>query len=152
MACSADRMLKQFTFALWLLILWAAFFVLPAAQDSKTQKAFAGTWEGKFKGKVFCVLKLETGPSISGTFSPGRISVDNDGDITEAEPSDSTSSRSSLPILHPKLENSKLSFEWKEDDDQEVSRFEMKLTGQAEAELQVVGINNPIKPIHLHRK
>ena len=150
MACYADRMLKQLMFSLWLFILCATFCVLPAGQDSKGQKAFAGTWEGKFKGKVFCVLKLETDPSISGTFSPGRISVDNDGEITEAEPS--TPPGSSFPILHPKLQNSQLSFEWKEDDDQEVLRFEMKLTGQAEAELHLVGIDNPIQPIHLHRK
>ncbi|HKX00097.1 MAG TPA: hypothetical protein VJN43_20315 [Bryobacteraceae bacterium] len=143
-------MLKQFLFVLWLFILSATFCVLPGGQDSQAQKAFAGTWEGKFKGKVFCVLELETSAAISGTFSPGRISVDNDGEITEAEPS--TPPGSSFPILHPKLQNSKLSFEWKEDDDQEVLRFEMKLIGQAEAELQFVGVDNPIKPIHLHRK
>jgi hypothetical protein len=136
------------------LSLFGAFLWLPlAAQEGKTQKAFSGTWEGKFKGTVFCVLKLEAGSPISGMLSPGRISVNDDGDITEAEPSNPEPPGKDFPILNPKVEDGKLSFEWKEGEaDNETMKFEMKLTGESEAELRFVGIDNPVKPIHLKKK
>lgn len=125
-----------------------------AAQQGKAQKAFAGAWEGKFKDTVFCLLKLEAGTKISGTMSPGKIAVNDEGDITEAEPSDPPPSGQDLPILDPKLEGNKLSFEWKEGpDDPEPAKFEMTLTSEGEADLRiVVAGDHPIKPIRLKRK
>jgi len=118
----------------------------------QTQKAFAGTREGKFKGAVFCLLKLEAGEKISGTLSPGRISVNEDGDITDAQPSDPEPSGKELPILNPKIEDGKLSFDWKDSDD-ETSKFELKIMGEGEAELRFVGdSDHPIKPIVLRRR
>ncbi len=115
-------------------------------------KAFAGTWEGKFKGAVFCVLKLESGDQISGTLSPGRISVNEEGDITDAQPSDPEPSGKDRPILNPKIEDGKLSFDWKDSDD-ETSKLELKITGEGEAELRfVVDSEHAIKPIVLRRK
>jgi hypothetical protein len=129
----------------------AAFFcaMLPG-QEKTAQQTFAGTWEGKFKGAVFCVLKLEAADKISGTLSPGKITVNDDGDITEAQPSDP--SGKDLPILNPKIEGGNLSFDWKDSDD-DALKFEMKITGEGEAELRLTGANDhPIKPILLRRR
>ncbi len=118
----------------------------------QTQVAFAGTWEGRFKGAVFCVLRLEAGEKISGTLSPGRISVNEDGDITDAQPSDPEPSGKELPILNPKIAGGKLSFDWKDTDD-ETSKFDLKITGEGDAELRLIGESeHPIKPIVLRRK
>ena len=116
------------------------------------QKVFAGTWEGKFKGAVFCVLTLQAGEKISGTLSPGTITVNDDGDITDAQPSDPEPAGKELPILNPKIEDGKLSFDWKDTDD-DTSKFELKITGEGEAELRLIGAgDHPIKPVLLRRR
>ena len=136
---------------LWLaLSIAAGLFAMLSGQQ--TQVAFAGTWEGRFKGAVFCVLRLEAGEKISGTLSPGRISVNEDGDITDAQPSDPEPSGKELPILNPKIAGGKLSFDWKDTDD-ETSKFDLKITGEGDAELRLIGESeHPIKPIVLRRK
>jgi hypothetical protein len=131
-------------------ILGALISLTLAAQEGKTQKAFAGTWEGKFKGTVFWVLKIDTGSKISGTMSPGKVSVNDEGDITDAQPSDSGED---FPILNPKIESNKLSFGWKEgESDDEPLQCEMTLIGDGEADLQVDAGGHTIKPIRLKRK
>jgi len=122
-----------------------------SAQENQAQKAFAGTWEGKFKGTVFCVLTLEAGEKISGTLSPGTITVNDDGDITDGQPSAPEPSGKELPIMNPKIEDGKLSFDWKDSDD-DTSKFELKITGEGEAELRLVGAGDHIKPIVLRRR
>jgi hypothetical protein len=122
-----------------------------SAQDNQAQKAFAGTWEGKFKGAVFCVLKLEAGEKIAGTLSPGQITVNDDGDITDAQQSEPEPSGKELPILNPRIEDGKLSFDWKDTDD-DTSKFELKITGEGEAELRLIGAGDHIKPIVLRRR
>lgn len=141
-------MLNRSKFALALSVI-AGLSAALSGQENQAQKAFAGTWEGKFKGAVFCVLSLEAGEKMSGTLSPGRITVNDDGDITDAQPSDPKLSGKELPILNPKIKDGKLSFDWKDSDD-ETSKFELKITGEGEAELRM--IDYPIKPITLRRK
>ena len=131
--------------------LMAVLFVLVAplsAQDNSAQaNNFAGTWQGSFKGTVFCVLRLNADSGISGTLSPGKIATNEDGDLTEAEPS---SPDATYPILNPKIDGKVLSFEWKEDSGDEVLKLEMNLTGNNEAEMRFVG-EDRIKPIRLQR-
>jgi hypothetical protein len=125
---------------------------LTAARSQENQKVFSGTWEGKFKGAVFCVLTLQAGEKISGTLSPGTITANDDGEITDARPSDPEPSGKELPILNPKIEDGRLSFDWKDTDD-ETSKFELKITGEGEAELRLIGAgDHPIKPITLRRR
>jgi hypothetical protein len=145
--CSTAHMPKRFK--VFATVVAALGWLTLAAQEKKTQEALAGTWEGKFKGTVFCVLKLEAGSKISGTLSPGKIALNDEGEITEAEPSPQD-----FPILNPRVEGSKLRFEWKEGpDDPEPVQFEMKLTGDGESELAILNAgDHPIKPIGLKRK
>ena len=100
------------------------------------------------------MLKLEAGSKLSGTFSPGRVTVNDDGDIIDADPSEPDASGDGFPILNPKAVDAKLSFDWKEGEaDDETLHFEMKLIGNGEAELRFAGAGAPtIKPIRLKRK
>jgi hypothetical protein len=143
-------MLNRSKFVLALLTI-AGLSAMISAQENQTQKAFAGTWEGKFKGAVFCVLKLEPGEKISGTLSPGTITVNDDGDITDAQPSEPEPSGKELPILNPKIGDRKLSFDWKDTDD-DTSKFELKITGEGEAQLRLIEFGDHIKPIILRRR
>lgn len=117
------------------------------AQDNGTPANFPGTWQASFKGVAFCVLKINSGSEVSGTLSPGKISVNDDGDLTEAEPS---TPDGAAPILNAKIDGQTLSFEWKESGDDEAVKFEIKLTGDNEAEMRFIGETH-IKPIHLRR-
>jgi hypothetical protein len=124
-----------------------SFLGIACAQDSTSPPNFAGTWQASFKGAVFCTLKINAGAEISGTLSPGKVTVDDDGDLTEAEPS---SPDGAFPILNPKIDGKTLSFGWKESSDDELLKFEFKLTGESEAELRLINEDN-IKPIRLQR-
>jgi hypothetical protein len=132
-------------------LLWTAF-----AQDNTAPAPFAGTWHGSFKGTVFCVLKINTlyemngratATIISGTLSPGKISVNDDGDLTEAEPS---APDAAAPMLHARIDGKTLSFKWKETGEDEAVKLELRLTGDNQAEMRSVG-ETRIKPIHLRR-
>jgi hypothetical protein len=123
--------------------------LLLAAQDGEGQRKFAGTWEAKLKDKVICTLRLKAGEQISGETEACSISVDANGDLQEpdsTEPSDN----SRLPILNPKLQGDALLFEEKDGD--EVLKFEMKLIGDGRAELRILDVPVPIKPIRFDRK
>ena len=119
-------------------------FVPAAAEQSK----FAGVWEARFKGEVFMILKLEPGDPISGSLSGGNISVNDDGDLTEA-----SGGGKELAISNPKVDGNKLSFAWKEDEE-ETLKFEMRLTGDGEAQLQFMDMpeGHRIKPFPIKRK
>jgi len=117
---------------------------VPAAAQ---QLKFTGVWEAKFKGEVFMILKLQAGDPISGSLSGGHISVNDDGDLTEAN-----GGGEELPISNAKIQGNKLSFESKNDD--ETMKLEMTVTGDGEAQLQFMDLPEglKIKPFPLRRK
>jgi hypothetical protein len=128
-------------------VLSVVLYLLGLGPALAAQTDFAGRWEGSFKGTVFCVLNVQVAEGISGTLSPGRITGNMEGDITEAEPSpDGT-----FPLINPKIDGTTLRFEWKEDDRSETLKFEFKLTGKDEGELRVVK-DQSMKPIRLRRQ
>jgi hypothetical protein len=107
---------------------------------------FAGTWEAKWNGAVFCVLTLVEDAKVTGTIlSPGSIRVNHDGDLIAAEPN---RTGETLPLLNAVINGRALSFEFKPDD--ETERLVFTLTDDGKADLQWVGL--PMKPIHLERK
>jgi hypothetical protein len=74
------------------------------------------------------------------------ISVDSNGDLQEQgsnEPPDEPS-----PLLNPKIQGDILTFENKDDD---VVKFEMKLTGEGQAELRILEAPVRVKPIPFKR-
>jgi hypothetical protein len=119
-----------------------------AAQDADAQKKFAGAWEAKFKDKVICTIVLKAGDQISGETDACNINIDANGDLQEPEASDSD--KSPEPILNAKLQGDTLTFEQKDGDD--MLKFAMKLVGDGQAELRILGTPVAIKPIHFVKK
>jgi len=136
--------MRRFLFALPLLL---ACLTL-AGQDTDAQKKFAGTWEAKFKDKVICTIRLKAGDQISGETDACSINVDANGDLQEPESTEQPDTPS--PMLNAKLRGDTLSFEQKDGDD--VLKFEMKLTGDGQAELRILDAPVPVKPIHFAKK
>lgn len=101
-------------------------------QNTPAQK-FTGTWEARFNGAVFCVLKIQSADKLTGSMTGVDIGVDNDGNLTSAQPRDEE-----FPILKPSLENDSLTFEWTDDTDEPPLKFEMKLAGKQDAQLRFV--------------
>jgi len=75
------------------------------------------------------------------------ISVDRNGDLQESDSAEHPDKPS--PMLKPKLEGDLLTFESKDDD--EVLKFEMKLTGDGQAELRILDAPVAIKPIRFKK-
>ena len=120
--------------------------VLWSQDDAADQKRFAGIWQAKFNGNVFLTLHLEAGTKLSGTVSTGRITVDKDGELTEAEPSPEGKESD---IMNARPQADRLTFEI--EDKGEVTKFEMRITAAGKAELRFVGQPVKIKPITLTR-
>jgi hypothetical protein len=116
-------------------------------QDSAAK--FPGTWEARFKGAVFCVLKIESGERLAGTMSAVDIDIDEEGNLTSAEAKDDV-----FPILLPSIENNHLRFEWSDDPSEEPLKFEFAITanGQAELTLLTTPEGAKIKPFKFTRR
>src|ERR1700722_9546484 len=99
-------------------------------QDTPAKK-FAGTWEARFNGAVFCVLKIQPGDKLTGSMSAVDIGVDGEGNLSSAQ-----AKEEEFPILRPSLGNDSLIFEWTADPNEDPLKFEMKLTGKQEAQLR----------------
>jgi hypothetical protein len=118
------------------------------AQNASTEK-FAGTWEARFDGTVFCVLKIQSAGKLTGSMTGVDIGVDNDGNLNSAQAEDQE-----FPILKPAIENDTLTFEWTDDPNEPPLKFEMKLTGNQQAQLRFVTTpdNVKIKPFTFTRR
>ena len=134
-----------------LLVFWLAICgsrLLPA-QDAGSQQRFAGTWEARFKEKVICTITLETGKTVAGAMHACQINVNSDGELIEAGASQDSEDKPD-PILNPKIRGHVLAFEVQ--DDEQPLKFELKLTGAAQSELQILNAPAPVKPIHFQKK
>jgi hypothetical protein len=108
--------------------------------QESSSKNFTGTWEARFNGAVFCVLKIQPGEKLTGTMTSVDIGVDNEGNLTTAE-----AKNEAFPILKPAIENESLTFEWTDDPNEDPLKFEMKLTGKQEAQLRFVTAPEGVK-------
>lgn len=106
-------------------------------------KQFAGTWEGKFKGKTFVTLKLAAKDGkLSGTVSRFNIEMGGDGELTEASTVDGedlvveTSPKGR--VLHLTTQ-SKGRVDSGGAESEESIEYEMRLTAKDQAELHVAG-------------
>jgi hypothetical protein len=120
----------------------AAFLFLTVAllgQDTP-EKKFTGTWEARFNGAVFCILKIQPGEKLTGSMSAVDIGVDGEGNLSSAQAKDVE-----FPILRPSFENGSLIFEWTDDPNEDPLKFEMKLTGKQEAQLRFVTTPEGVK-------
>ena len=109
------------------------------AQDDKTGAQFSGRWEASFQEKVFLVLQIKIDRSISGTISAGHIELNDDGDLIQAGPGSSEPAA----IKNAKVEGATLSFELQDPGDDEVTKFELKITGEDAGLLRIVDEHVP---------
>lgn len=118
-------------------ILFSAVALL--GQDTPAKK-FTGTWEARFNGAVFCVLKIQSGNELTGSMSAVDIGVDGEGNLSSAQAKDEV-----FPILKPNIEKDSLIFEWTDDPNEDPLKFEMKITGKQEAQLRFVTTPEGVK-------
>jgi hypothetical protein len=130
----------------------AALLLLAASLAAPAETAkFQGVWEATFKGKVFLVLKIQTGEKISGTLNSGSVTLSDDGELIAATPPEGEGQEA--PFFFAKVEGDKLEFDYQDQGDDEVMHFELKLTGDASGELRIVDEHVPnMKPFALRKK
>lgn len=131
----------------WLILCTLAMACLPLCADE--QQRFAGTWEAKFKGTVFCTIQLKAGEKISGETHACSIHVNEEGDLEEPKPAEDPDTPE--PILKPEIEGDTLHFEMADNSDSRL-KMELKLVGEGQAELLFLNAPVHIKPIRFERK
>lgn len=88
-----------------------------------------GTWQAKFKGKIFQTLKLEIKQGkLTGTVSHANVGVDQSGELTDVEVLDGSDA-----ITEAKLTSGLLRIT-----EQDAIQFEMKIIGANQAQIQII--------------
>jgi beta-lactamase regulating signal transducer with metallopeptidase domain len=105
---------------------------------------FAGTWEGKFKGKTFITVSLTSkGEKISGHVSRTNIEMDANGNLTEASVQDGEDEIAETApqgnVLHLSTKAKGKVDTGSEESDESI-QYEMTLSGETEAQLQIAGV------------
>jgi hypothetical protein len=76
------------------------------SEPSNTAEKFAGTWHWMFDGRSFATMILVRDRSgFTGTVTPSRIALNDDGGLSRAEPSEDSAPK---PITKARLEGSAL--------------------------------------------
>ena len=133
---------------LWIALFCAAALPL-AADDLEAQQRFAGTWQAKFKGAVFCTFKLKAGERISGAAYACIIHVNEQGELQEPEESDHPDTPE--PILEPSIEGDTLLFAMADHGDERI-KLSLRVLEDGVAELRFLNAPVQIKPIRFERK
>jgi beta-lactamase regulating signal transducer with metallopeptidase domain len=77
-----------------------------SSEPSTTAKKFAGTWHWMFDGRSFATMILvRDGSHFTGSVTPSRIALNDDGGLSQADPSEDSSPK---PIAKASLEGSAL--------------------------------------------
>jgi beta-lactamase regulating signal transducer with metallopeptidase domain len=118
-----------------------------ASASNNTAQMFAGTWHWMFQGQNFATMILvQNGSGITGTVTPSRIALDDDGELSRADPSeDSTPS----PISKTKLEGNALRVTVGEGN--QPFEFLVTLKDATHAEIHPLGAPPNMKPIRAER-
>ena len=126
-----------------------AFLLACAIIASAAPGRFGGLWVATFKGAI-CTLEIEdSGDKIAGVSKSCKISVDQNGELIEADAPDG--SGAPQPFIKPKTDGAVLSYELEEDDGERM-KFEFRTTGEGKAELRFVDAPIAIKPIRFERR
>ncbi len=104
-----------------------------APTDAEIQP-FLGTWQAKFRGKVFETLTLkEQDGKLAGTATRAEIELNQDGELTGAKAIAGTDE-----IVDTKLTAGILRLSSKPRDEDDAVQFDMNLVGTDRAELRIV--------------
>ena len=110
------------------------------SEPSKTAEQFAGTWHWMFDGKSFSTMTLaRSGSGFTGTVTPSRIALRDDGGLLRADPADDSTPAT---ISKSELEGSALKITTGDG-----FAFTMTLKDAAHAEIRPVGAPPNMKPI-----
>ena len=118
-----------------------------ASASTNNAKTFAGTWHWMFHGRSFSTMILvQNGSAITGTVTPSRIALNDDGELSRADPSDNSAPS---PISKTKLEGNALHVTV--GDANEPFEFVVTLKDATHAEIHPVGAPPNMKPIQAER-
>lgn len=121
-----------------LIAIFVTLLLAGVASAAAARGRFAGHWVATFKGTDICILEIEeSGDKVTGYTKFCKISVDQNGDLVEAEAPDGT--EPDEPFFN-------------QQDDAERMKFELKLTAEGKAELRIVDTPVAIKPIRFERR
>jgi beta-lactamase regulating signal transducer with metallopeptidase domain len=118
-----------------------------ASASTNTAQKFAGTWHWMFHGQSFSTMILVPNSSgITGTVTPSRIALDNDGELSRADPSDDSTPS---PISKTKLEGNALHVTI--GNGNQPFEFIVTLKDATHAEIHPIGAPPNMKPIQAER-
>jgi beta-lactamase regulating signal transducer with metallopeptidase domain len=110
------------------------------SEPSNTAKKFAGTWHWMFDGRSFATMILvRDGSNFTGTVTPSRIALNNDGELSKADPSEDSTPK---PINKATLEGSALHITVSDG-----FEFSVTLKDETHAEIHPKGAPPKMKPI-----
>jgi hypothetical protein len=113
------------------------------SEPSNPAEKFAGTWHWMFNGKSFSTMILvRDGSGFTGSVSPSRIALNDDGGLSRADPSEDSTPK---PITKATLEGSALHVTLM--DGHEPSEFIVTLKDDTHAEIHPKGAPPNMKPI-----
>ena len=111
-----------------------------SSKPSKTAERFAGTWHWMFDGRSFATMILaRSGSRFTGTVTPSRIALNDDGTLRQADPSEDSTPK---PITKASLEGSALHITLADG-----FEFLATLKDDTHAEIYPVGAPPNMKPI-----
>ena len=118
-----------------------------ASASTSNAKAFAGTWHWMFHGRSFATMILtQNGSGITGTVTPSRIALDDNGELSRADPSENSTPS---PISKTQMEGNALHVTVL--DGNETFEFLVTLKDASHAEIHPVGAPSNMKPIQAER-
>lgn len=107
---------------------------------SNTAEQFAGTWHWMFDGRNFSTMILvRSGSGLTGTVTPTRIALNDDGELLRADPAEDSSQ---APIKETKLEGAALHITVGDG-----FAFTVTLKDKTHAEIRPAGAPANMKPI-----
>jgi beta-lactamase regulating signal transducer with metallopeptidase domain len=118
-----------------------------ASASTNTAKMFAGTWHWMFHGQSFATMILvQNGSGITGSVTPSKIALDDDGGLSRADPSDDSAP---AQITKTKLEGNGLRVTV--GDGNQPFEFIVTLKDATHAEIHPIGAPPNMKPIQAER-
>ena len=128
-------------------VLARAMSLQEASASTNTAQTFAGTWHWMFHGQSFSTMILvQNGSTITGTVTPSRIALNDNGELSRADPSDdSTPSQ----ISKAKLDGNALHVTV--GDRNQPIEFIVTLKDATHAEIHPIGAPPNMKPIQAER-
>jgi beta-lactamase regulating signal transducer with metallopeptidase domain len=120
---------------------------LQDASASTNTPMFAGTWHWMFHGHGFVTMVLvQNGSEITGSVTGSKIALDDDGELSRADPSESSSPK---PISKTKLEGNALRVMVMGDN--QPFEFIVTLKDSTHAEIHPIGAPSNMTPIQAER-